>query len=162
MAAVVARGALRGLAAAPLGRSARPQGAAAAFIVRRGASMGLAAARPPPASQRCARATHRALSTAAPASQTKPEDDGYAWVPYAVLAAIGGLGFWFWRASTAHGNRSALIDLIEDEQPRLMRLHLQRAPVHQVAVLELSVQIPVAGPTEGDVVHFRESVRPQT
>ena len=26
-------------------------------------------------------------------------------------------GFWFWRASTAHGNRSALIDLIEDEQP---------------------------------------------
>ena len=57
-------------------------------------------------------------SSAAPATQqTKPDDDGYAWVPYAVLAAIGGLGFWFWRASTAHGNRSALIDLIEDEQP---------------------------------------------
>ena len=34
--------------------------------------------------------------------------------------------------------------------------------VHQVAVLELSVEIPVAGPTEGDVVHFRASVRPQT
>ena len=111
MAAVVARGALRGLAAAPLGRAARPQGAAAAFIVRRGASIGLVAARPPPASRRCA----RSLSTAAP--EAAKENDGYAWVPYAVLAAIGGLGFWFWRASTAHGNRSALIDLIEDEQP---------------------------------------------
>ena len=111
MAAVVARGALRLPKAAPLGRAARPQGAAAAFIVRRGASIGLVAARPPPASRRCA----RSLSSAAPT--TKPEDDGYAWVPYAVLAAIGGLGFWFWRASTAHGNRSALIDLIEDEQP---------------------------------------------
>jgi hypothetical protein len=111
MAAVVARGALRGLAAAPRGLAARPPGAAAALIARRGASMGLAAARPPPASRRCA----RSLSSAAPT--TKPEDDGYAWVPYAVLAAIGGLGFWFWRASTAHGNRSALIDLIEDEQP---------------------------------------------
>ena len=115
MAAVFARGALRVPAAAPLGRAARPQGAAAAFIVRRGASIGLVAARPPPASQRCARATRKALSTAAP--EAAKEDDGYAWVPYAVLAAIGGLGFWFWRASTAHGNRSALIDLIEDEQP---------------------------------------------
>ena len=43
-----------------------------------------------------------------------------------------------------------------------MRLHLQRAPIHQMAVLELPIQIPVAGPTEGDVVHFRASVRPQT
>ena len=111
MAAVFARGALRVPAAAPLGRAARPPGAAAAFIARRGASMGLVAARPPPASRRCA----RSLSTAAP--EAAKEDDGYAWVPYAVLAAIGGLGFWFWRASTAHGNRSALIDLIEDEQP---------------------------------------------
>jgi hypothetical protein len=111
MAAVFARGALRGLAAAPRGLAPRPPGAAAAFIVRRGASIGFVAARPPPASRRRA----RSLSSAAPAA--KPEDDGYAWVPYAVLAAIGGLGFWFWRASTAHGNRSALIDLIEDEQP---------------------------------------------
>ena len=84
MAAVVARGALRGLAAAPRGRAARPRGAAAAFIVRRGASMGLVAARPPPASQRCARATRKALSTAAP--EAAKEDDGYAWVPHAVLA----------------------------------------------------------------------------
>ena len=75
----------------------------------------MVATRPPPASQRCARATRKALSTAAP--EAAKEDDGYAWVPYAVLAAISGLGFWFWRASTAHGNRSALIDLIEDEQP---------------------------------------------
>ena len=115
MTAVFARGALRLPAVAPLGLAARPQGAAAARIARRGASIGLVAARPPPASQRCARATRKALSTAAP--EAAKEDDGYAWVPYAVLAAIGGLGFWFWRASTAHGNRSALIDLIEDEQP---------------------------------------------
>ena len=39
------------------------------------------------------RATRKALSTAAP--EAAKEDDGYAWVPYAVLAAIGGLGFWF-------------------------------------------------------------------
>ena len=115
MAAVVARGAIRVRAAASRGLAPRPQGAAAALIARRGASIGLVAARPPPASQRCARATRKALSTAAP--EAAKEDDGYAWVPYAVLAAIGGLGFWFWRASTAHGNRSALIDLIEDEQP---------------------------------------------
>ena len=49
MAAAFARGALRLRAAAPLGLAARPQGAAAAHIVRRGASIGLVAARPPPA-----------------------------------------------------------------------------------------------------------------
>ena len=47
MAAAFARGALRLRAAAPLGLAARPQGAAAAHIVRRGASIGLVAARPP-------------------------------------------------------------------------------------------------------------------
>ena len=77
MTAVFARGALRLPAAAPLGLAARPQGAAAligarrgasiglvaarpplarAHIVRRGASLGLVAARPPLVSQRCARA----------------------------------------------------------------------------------------------------------
>ena len=56
MAAAFARGALRLPAAAPLGLAARPQGAAAALIARRGASIGLVAARPPLASQRCARA----------------------------------------------------------------------------------------------------------
>ena len=45
------RAAARGYLAA-----ARPQGAAAAHTVRRGASIGLVAARPPLASQRCARA----------------------------------------------------------------------------------------------------------
>ena len=52
MAAAFARGALRLPAAAPLGLAARPQGAAAARIARRGASIGLVAARPPLASQR--------------------------------------------------------------------------------------------------------------
>ena len=47
MAAAFARGALRLPAAAPLGLAARPQGAAAAHIARRGASIGLVAARPP-------------------------------------------------------------------------------------------------------------------
>ena len=46
MAAAFARGALRLPTAAPLGLAARPQGAAAAHIVRRGASIGLVAARP--------------------------------------------------------------------------------------------------------------------
>ena len=52
MTAVFARGALRLPAVAPLGLAARPQGAAAARIARRGASIGLVAARPPLASQR--------------------------------------------------------------------------------------------------------------
>ena len=46
MAVAFARGALRLPTAAPLGLAARPQGAAAAHIVRRGASIGLVAARP--------------------------------------------------------------------------------------------------------------------
>jgi len=69
-------------------------------------------------------APRRALSSAAPAAApaaaaaAPPDDDGWSkFVPYAVMSAIGGLGFWFWRASTAHSNRDAIIASVEEEQP---------------------------------------------
>ncbi|KAH8095732.1 hypothetical protein JL720_3055 [Aureococcus anophagefferens] len=43
------------------------------------------------------------------------EGDAYWWVPYAVMSAIGGLCFWFYRASAAHSNRLEQLDAIGDE-----------------------------------------------
>ena len=51
-------------------------------------------------------------SGASPASE---EGDAYWWVPYAVMSAIGGLCFWFYRASAAHSNRVEQLDAIGGE-----------------------------------------------
>lgn len=44
------------------------------------------------------------------------EPDAYWWVPYAVMSAIGGLVFWFYRASAAHTNRTEQLDAIDEER----------------------------------------------
>lgn len=57
-----------------------------------------------------------ANNDASPSQADKKRDDGYSWVPYAVLLIIGSLVAWFWRASKAQSNRTAQLAAVEAKQ----------------------------------------------